>query len=217
MDAARFFTDPRATREDRLEALRLMALQAPQAMVLRAYSGLPKALAQQADFRAAITPMLVRRGESAAAEKRLRALIRPDDGPAVRLELLRAQLEPLPQPHLAVDLAIWGAPEELEKEEFVAEGREGRSQLKASVPLYFSGLAFKFFDAEGKVVAEMNGAGEPSLRIDLPGRLLPDAPPGVVLGRYEPTGSVPTYVEEMAARGIKINHTLFDPEAWNLK
>ena len=38
-----------------------------------------------------------------------------------------------------------------------------------------------------------------------------------VLGRYEPTGSVPTYVEEMAARGIKINHTLFDPEAWNLK
>ena len=89
MDAARFFTDPRATREDRLEALRLMALQAPQAMVLRAYSGLPKALAQQADFRAAITPMLVRRGESAAAEKRLRALIRPDDGPAVRLELLR--------------------------------------------------------------------------------------------------------------------------------
>jgi hypothetical protein len=28
--------------------------------------------------------------------------------------------------------------------------------------------------------------GEPSLRIDLPARLVPDAPPGVVLARYEP-------------------------------
>ena len=40
---------------------------------------------------------------------------------------------------------------------------------------------------------------------------------GKVLGRYEPTGSVPTYVEEMAARGIQMNHRIFDPESWNLK
>jgi pilus assembly protein CpaF len=40
---------------------------------------------------------------------------------------------------------------------------------------------------------------------------------GKVQGRFEPTGSVPTYVEEMAARGIQINPRLFDPEAWNLK
>jgi len=38
-----------------------------------------------------------------------------------------------------------------------------------------------------------------------------------VLGRYEPTGSVPTYVEEMAARGIQMNHRIFDPESWNLQ
>ena len=89
IEAARFFKDPRATHNDLLEALRLMARQAPQAMTLRAFSLLPEALGKQADFCAAITPLLVRHGEGADAEKRLRAAIRPDTGPAVRLELLR--------------------------------------------------------------------------------------------------------------------------------
>jgi pilus assembly protein CpaF len=40
---------------------------------------------------------------------------------------------------------------------------------------------------------------------------------GKVKGRFEPTGSVPTYVEEMAARGIQMNHRIFDPEAWGLR
>ena len=40
---------------------------------------------------------------------------------------------------------------------------------------------------------------------------------GKVQGRFEPTGSVPTYVEEMAARGIQMDHRLFDPEAWTLQ
>ena len=87
--AADLFSDPRATREDRLETLQTLALQAPQALALRAYASLPEALRNQAVFRAAITPLLVQRGESAAAEKRLREVLRPDDGPQVRLELLR--------------------------------------------------------------------------------------------------------------------------------
>ena len=37
---------------------------------------------------------------------------------------------------------------------------------------------------------------------------------GRVQGRFEPTGSVPTYVEEMHARGIEINRRIFDPRAW---
>ncbi|TAN38333.1 MAG: CpaF family protein [Verrucomicrobia bacterium] len=37
---------------------------------------------------------------------------------------------------------------------------------------------------------------------------------GKVQGRFAPTGSVPTFVEEMAARGIQINRRLFDPAAW---
>ncbi|MBM4155743.1 MAG: FHA domain-containing protein [Lentisphaerae bacterium] len=34
---------------------------------------------------------------------------------------------------------------------------------------------------------------------------------GRVLGRMVPTGSVPTFVEEMKTRGIQIDHTIFDP------
>ena len=87
--AAEFFSDARATREDRLETLQTLALQAPQALALHAFSSLPEPLRNQAAFRAAITPLLVQRGESAAAEKRLREVRRPDDAPNVRLELLR--------------------------------------------------------------------------------------------------------------------------------
>jgi len=37
---------------------------------------------------------------------------------------------------------------------------------------------------------------------------------GRVQGRFEPTGSVPTYVEDMHARGIALNRRIFDPRAW---
>jgi pilus assembly protein CpaF len=34
---------------------------------------------------------------------------------------------------------------------------------------------------------------------------------GRVIGRVVPTGSVPTFVEEMKIRGIQIDHSIFDP------
>ena len=89
MDAAQFFNDPRATRDDLLEALRLMVLQAPHAMVLGAYDKLPKNLRAQAAFRAAIVPLFIERGEIAAAERGLREVASPTNEPEVRLELLR--------------------------------------------------------------------------------------------------------------------------------
>lgn len=98
----------------------------------------------------------------------------------LRLDLLKVS-KTGPQ-SLAVDLAVWGAPQEID----VEETREGRQQQKASVPLSFRGLSLRFFDADAKLIAEMPGEGEPSLRLDLPERLVPDAPPGLVLARYEP-------------------------------
>lgn len=100
----------------------------------------------------------------------------------LRVDLIKVAKLAAPQPHLAVDLAVWGAPEEVELDE--AAG--GKQTLKATVPLTFRGLSLRFFDKDGKLVAEMPGEGEPSLRLDLPGRLVHDAPPGVVLARYEP-------------------------------
>ncbi|MCX6879778.1 MAG: hypothetical protein NTW21_39140 [Verrucomicrobia bacterium] len=87
--ATQLFNDPQALREDRLEALQMLALQAPQALALGAFASLPDELRKQAAFRAAITPLLVLRGEAAVAEQRLREVMQPTDGPAVRLELLR--------------------------------------------------------------------------------------------------------------------------------
>ena len=37
---------------------------------------------------------------------------------------------------------------------------------------------------------------------------------GKVQGRFEPTGSVPTFVEDLAARGLSIDHRMFDPTTW---
>jgi hypothetical protein len=89
MAAAGLFSHPQATREDRLEMLQMLAAQAPQALAMRAFASLPDELRQQAAFRAAITPLLVLRGEVAYAEKRLREVLQPTDGPTIRLELLR--------------------------------------------------------------------------------------------------------------------------------
>ena len=89
MAAAEIFTDPRATREDLLESLRVLAQQAPQAVALSAYASLPPPFRDQASFRAAITPLLIQRGEIELAEQCLREVAQPTDEPAVRLELLR--------------------------------------------------------------------------------------------------------------------------------
>jgi pilus assembly protein CpaF len=40
---------------------------------------------------------------------------------------------------------------------------------------------------------------------------------GKVLGHFKPTGSVPTFLEELAARGLTINRTMFDPLKWKEK
>ena len=83
------FFFPRASRDDRLEMLQLIALQAPQAVAFGAFGSLPADLRNQASFRAALTPLLVQRGSVAAAEEALREVMEPTDGPKVRLELLR--------------------------------------------------------------------------------------------------------------------------------
>ena len=89
MAAAPLFSDVRATREDRLEALQIMVAQAPQAVALSAYDSLPKGWRDQASFRAAIIPLLIQRGEIEVAERGLREVTRSTDEPAVRLELVR--------------------------------------------------------------------------------------------------------------------------------
>ena len=90
MAAAQLFSDSRASRDDRLEALRLLAAHGPQALALNAYDRLPKPLRDQAAFRAVMIPLLIQRGDGALAENGLREVATAADPPWVRLELLRA-------------------------------------------------------------------------------------------------------------------------------
>jgi hypothetical protein len=105
-------------------------------------------------------------------------LIDSAEAQGLRIDLLRVART---EQKLLVDVAVWGAPEETQLDEPEA----GKQVQRVTVPLVFKGLALRFFDASGKVVARLDGAGEPALRLDMPERLTADAPPGLVLGRYE--------------------------------
>lgn len=99
----------------------------------------------------------------------------------LRLDLLRVGKVASTQPHLAVEVAVWGAPEETQ----IDEPEAGKQVQRVSVQLVFKGLSLRFFDAAGKVIARLDGGGEPALRLDMPERLVADAPPGLTLGRYQ--------------------------------
>jgi tetratricopeptide (TPR) repeat protein len=87
--AAQLFGDPRATAEDKLDCLRVLALQAPQAVALGAFASLPPESMNQPAFRAAISPLYVRRGSVDIAELGLREVMGEDNPPVLLLELLR--------------------------------------------------------------------------------------------------------------------------------
>lgn len=87
--AAQLFGDPRATEGDKLECLRVLALQAPQAVALGAFASLPEDELNQPAFRAAINPLFVKRGSVKIAELGLREVMGKDAPPVLLLELLR--------------------------------------------------------------------------------------------------------------------------------
>src|ERR1700694_3008895 len=95
-------------------------------------------------------------------------LLQTAESGGLRLDLLRVTKV---AQHLAVDVAVWGVPEETEAD----EPAPGRQVQRVTVPLVFKGLSLRFFDASGKVIARMDGGGEPALRLDVPERLAVDA------------------------------------------
>ena len=105
-------------------------------------------------------------------------LIGSAEAQGLRIDLLRVAKS---EQKLLVDVAVWGAPEETQLDEPEAS----KQVQRVTVPLLFQGLSLRFFDASGNLVARLDGGGEPALRLDMPARLTADAPPGLVLGRYE--------------------------------
>jgi hypothetical protein len=90
MVAANLFMHPRASREDRLDALGVLARQGPEAVAFSAYASLDDSMREEPAALAALAPLLTRRGETALVEKVLRESPVAASDPAMRLELLRA-------------------------------------------------------------------------------------------------------------------------------
>lgn len=90
MVAANLFVDSRSTRQDRLDALGVLARQGPEAVAFSAYASLDESMREEPDALAALAPLLTRRGETGLVEKVLRESPAAATNPSMRLELLRA-------------------------------------------------------------------------------------------------------------------------------
>lgn len=88
--ATNLFMDSRATKEDRLDALGVLARQGPEAVALSAYASLDDSMRNEPAALAALAPLLVRRGEVGLVEKTLRGCSSAGSDPSIRLELLRS-------------------------------------------------------------------------------------------------------------------------------
>lgn len=90
MAASSIFGHPRSSDQDRLDTLRVMARQAPQAIALGAYLSLPETERNNIQYRAAIAPLFNARGEAAFTEKFLTELPDAARNPTAYLELLHS-------------------------------------------------------------------------------------------------------------------------------
>lgn len=87
--AIELFAHPQSSPEDKLNAFRELCLQAPQAVALGAYASLKPEVREQTEFRAALAPLLLLRGEIRPSEAMLRQAPDREAHPAATLELLR--------------------------------------------------------------------------------------------------------------------------------
>ncbi len=126
-------------------------------------------------------------------------------------------------PGLRIDFALWGAPRYLERER-----EKERTTTRSVVPVAFRRIAFTFLDANGKPYGEMNGPGEPYLKLADPERWSDDFPPGVLFGTWwvdlfpREAAKVEIAVE-VAARGasgaerpIALKVSAPVPDAWKI-
>lgn len=90
MVSAHLFMDPRATRQDRLYALGVLARQGPEAVALGAFASMDESMRGEPSVLAALAPLFIRRGETSLVEKTLRETPAAETDPAIRLELLRS-------------------------------------------------------------------------------------------------------------------------------
>ena len=88
--AASLFVHPNATRQDRLDALSVLARQGPHAVALSAYASMDESMRQEPAALAAMSPLFITRGYAEYVENVLRANAGDTPLSAASLELIRA-------------------------------------------------------------------------------------------------------------------------------
>ena len=74
------------------------------------------------------------------------------------------------------ELLFWGIPREMKIDD------RGTKTVKANASF---AIGWKLFDEKGKLLGEMNAAGDPADRQDWPERYVKFFPPGIMLGHYD--------------------------------
>ncbi len=118
----------------------------------------------------------------------------------LRLDILAIQPDKNPaggERAIRIDFALWGAPRRLEKDTVPGTVR---TTTRAVVPLTFPQIAFQFLDDKGKVYGEMNGPGEPYMKLADPERFAEEFPPGILFGTW--------YVDAFPRQATKAVFTL---------
>lgn len=98
----------------------------------------------------------------------------------IRVDVLEPQIVPsVTGERIRLPVVFWGVPRDLRADE-----SQGRNVKKMLVSASYT-LNTKLLDKTGKLFAEMNVAGGPSMKVDWPERYIAEFPPQMVLGYYE--------------------------------
>jgi len=99
---------------------------------------------------------------------------------SLRLDILKIAKRSDGQKGFRMDLVLWGAQRQLQK------NRQPTGEIisKMDTSASFSGMNIKLFDDKDKVAAEMPVSGDPEIKVDYPERWITEFPPQAVIGYY---------------------------------
>jgi len=114
----------------------------------------------------------------------------------MRLDVRSAAVENVKgKQRIRVDLLLWGAQRELRDEATSAAGIVVGAKKRMLTSASFT-MIWRLLDAQGKLIGELNAAGDPSMKVDFPERFIAEFPPQMVLGYY-PVDPIPAEVAKI--------------------
>jgi hypothetical protein len=114
----------------------------------------------------------------------------------MRLDVHSAAIEKIDgKPRVRIDLVLWGAQRELREESTSAGGIVVGARKRMLTSASFT-MSWRLLDSQGRLIGELNAAGDPSMKVDFPERFVQEFPPQMVLGYY-PVDRIPAEVKKI--------------------